>query len=372
MISQKGLIGLVAVTTVVIVGAFIATQNQQRVAPRDQAIGSLFVPALAARINDVAQIKITTGDQTIPLERKTAGWVLTDKSDYPADLAKIRQLLIGLSQLTVVETKTNNPDNYEKLGTKDPAAGVTSSLVEVLASSGDSLTSVIVGNQAPARTGAGRNEYYMRKKGEAQNFLVEGNVVLGKSTADWIDKQLTNIDNKRIAEVAVAHNDGTRITVKKDKPDQTDFIAVEPKNHAGTKSQFALNNVGTTLAHLTIQDVAKAESMDLSKPDMDVTLKTFDGLVLTAQISKKDNKTYTKLQASFDASLSPPPADSSVPKEDGKQTDAATDPAAVQKEVADLTTRLSPWVFEIPSYQAENIGKRPVDLFEAAATPNKK
>lgn len=375
MISQKGLIGLITVTTVVLVGAFVATQNQQRIEPRDKAAGTAFVPTLAARINDVEQIKITAGEQTIPLERKATGWVLTNKDDYPADLTKIRQLLIGLSQLTVVESKTNNPDNYEKLGTKDPGAGVTSTLIEVLAKGGGSLVSVIVGNQAPARTGSGRNEYYMRKKGEAQNFLVEGNLVVGKSTADWIDKQLTNIDNKRIAEVTVAHNDGTRITVKKDRPDQTDFIAVEPKNHAGTKSQFALNNVGTTLAHLTIQDVAKAESMDLGKPDMDATLKTFDGLVITAQFAKKDNKTYTKLRVSHDASLSSPPADVSTPKDDGKQTNTnatPADPATVQKEAADLTTRLSPWLFEIPSYQAESLGKRPVDLFEPAAAPTKK
>lgn len=370
MISQKGLFGLVGVTGFVLIGAFIATQNQQRTTPTDDTIGQLLLPNLATRVNDISHIKLSTGEDGIDLEKKASGWVLTSRSDYPADVGKIRQLLIGLTQLSVVERKTSNPELFEKLGTTDPGPGRPSTLVEMGENTSNTLASLIIGNQSPSRAGAGRNEYYVRKKGENQNFLTEGNLFLGKSAGDWINKQLTTIDNKRVMEVSVTHSDGTRITVKKDKPDQTDFNVTEPKNHGSTKSQFAINSIGTTLAHLSIQDVEKSGVMDFSKPDLEVKLKTFDGLVLKSQIKKKEDKSYAVLSVVYETDKTPLPDASSNTNETQKAE--TVDPATVKKEVEELSKTFTAWAFEIPTFQIESLSKRPVDIFESISSKTEK
>ena len=45
-----------------------------------------------------------------------------EKGGYPADTGKVRKLLIGIAQSTMLEQKTSNAERYGELGVADPTA----------------------------------------------------------------------------------------------------------------------------------------------------------------------------------------------------------------------------------------------------------
>ena len=42
------------------------------------------------------------------------------RGDYPADVAKLRKLLLALGDAKIVEEKTSSPANYPIIGVEDP------------------------------------------------------------------------------------------------------------------------------------------------------------------------------------------------------------------------------------------------------------
>ena len=76
------------------------------------------VPGLKEHVNDVNGITVTgAGNKTLlTLRHDKDGWVIAEKSNYPIDIAKVREFLLKLSQATLLEQKTSNPKRYAELG----------------------------------------------------------------------------------------------------------------------------------------------------------------------------------------------------------------------------------------------------------------
>ena len=127
--SPKKLAILVVVAVVALIAAwYINTANAPQTGVSAQAQPVL--PELHEHVNDVNAITLTgAGDKVLAtLKRGTDGWSIAEKSNYPADLAKIRAFLIKLDQATLTEAKTSNPKLYGELGV-DETDGPHRSLV---------------------------------------------------------------------------------------------------------------------------------------------------------------------------------------------------------------------------------------------------
>src|SRR5262249_15416559 len=120
--------------------------------------------------------------------------------------------------------------------------------------------------------------------------------------------------------------------------------------------------------------------------------KTFDGMTVLVRTKDADGKTYARFEASFEAppaaettqsdagkaadgTASAPDAEKAAEaktadaKPDAKTAAAKHPPEEVKKEVDELTARLSPWAFVIPTYNRTTFAKQMSDMVKDKTPP---
>ncbi len=108
--------------------------TQRNTTPQVQ--GAALLPSLAGEMNAVTAVTIRKGGSSSSLTvHKTADqWTVAERNDYPADVAKLRKVLMALSDAKIVEEKTSDPARYPVIGVEDPAQpGATGTEITVLA-----------------------------------------------------------------------------------------------------------------------------------------------------------------------------------------------------------------------------------------------
>lgn len=394
MINAKTLMVLGGLALLAVGAAvFVETRDANRSAVLEQQ-GQRLLPDLAKRLNDVAEVQVRSGEQTVTLTRRDNRWLIAERSNFPADPGKVRALLLGIANLTIVEPKTNNAELLSQLGLEDPtAAGAQSMLVTLKDGQGNALAAVVFGKDRPGKGSLDRTERYARRADSDQAWLVEGRVTLDKRAPDWMSKVLTNLDNQRIKQVKIEHADGAEVLrLTKESSNTGDFQIVEPKTDKPVKAPFELNGVANTFAKLTFDDVKPIAEVDFAKAPLYVaTLETFDGLTLTLRTARVGEQTFGRLQAQSTAPTPAPtesaqdqqsagekpdevppsattPAEATqAPSQTQDNTKAQPSPVDTAKEAADLNARFADWAFQLPLYQVEGIGKRLKDLLEEPA-----
>jgi hypothetical protein len=183
--------------------------------------GRLLLPDFAPLANDIREVRITGADDGsgVTLEREDDGWVVVERSEYPADMGKLRPLVVALSEAGIVEEKTSNPEYYDRLGLGDPESGGNGTRVKV---SGEGVESTVIFGT----TAQGENRY-ARLADEPASFLVNVNPELPQSPDDWLDPQILDIAADSVRLVTIEHPDGERIELARpDDATTADFIVV--------------------------------------------------------------------------------------------------------------------------------------------------
>lgn len=362
--SGKSL-GILGVLTLVVVG--IAVALSMRHPPPIQGVDQPLFPNLVNNINQVDHITIQGTDGTVNIVHNDNQWRVKEKDGYPAAVDRIRQLLLGMAGLTRIEPKTRSPDLYSKIGVRDVAKkGSKAKLVEIKNAGDTTTAALLVGNQMPDKADPTQKEYFVRKPGDAQSWLVSGNLLVETAPKQWLDSKLLDIDQKRIHKVIIRREDGKEITVYKNDPAATDFQIAGMPHNAKVKSTFTVNSLATTMGRLSVDDVFRPADLKLAgKPLFVATMETFDGLRLRlkALSDKTDrNPQYVELSAEYDAGL----AESNAPKAKPDKKSAAAKPLDVEKEARDLNEKFKPWIYKLPPYQIANLNKKEDDLISIA------
>ena len=395
--NVKTLSILAGLTVLMIVAAVFLGQERHSTFPQS---GELLFPALMGKINDINEIVLESNLDKITLAHSESGWGVKEKGGYPADLEKVKRTLIGMAELRIREPKTKNPELYEKLGLQDHDADEsTSTLMTLNSNGGIESTSLVIGQQRPDKSAPSLSEIFVRKPEDPQTWLVVGKLQLENILTEWLDKEIVDIEGTRIQRVKVTHSAGEVLTIQKTKPDDLDFqIADMPKGYK-ISSPFNVNNVASSLAKLTLEDVKKEEEgVFENNSGIYALLETFDGLQLHVQTAKDGETMHAKVSVAFDPSIiykveeavqSPEEEGkkeeskkSSDKKEDTSKTEAtkkqegddeekkASEPPQpkiksseeVQKEVAAINKRLHGWVFEIAKFKVDNFSKKKKEL----------
>ena len=291
---------LLATSLVVIAGAmYLSSLRHLDRDPRGQP----FLVDLPAQLDSIADIRLHKGGvaPVISLHRTEPGhWTIAERDNYPADVSKVRRLLLALSDAKVIEEKTSNPANYASLGVEDarsPAAGG----VEVTLQSAAKSLSVIVG-----RMGGGGS--FVRRGGEAKSFVVEPAVSVDTGVRDWIDTRLLDIPLEKIQSIRLKPAEGagyllSRAPVDPKNPAVTPFKldSVPPGREANEASILAPSP--TTFSAVPADDVAAATRLDFAKPSLlDITMIN-GGTYTLAGVAVAD-KHWITVAASKDDALS--------------------------------------------------------------------
>jgi hypothetical protein len=247
-------------------------------------------------------------------------------------------------------------------------------------------------NLIVGKSGTSLDTQYVRKAGEKQSWLVDGDFDTTSEPQDWLRKTLFEISADRIQSATIQAKGAKPYTAAKSAKADADFsVASLPKGKKLT-SPSAANTLASALTGVALSDVQPAAEFEGS-PDVTATYQTFDGLVLEIKGWSKDDKRYLAGQARFDGALADrfkvasefaeskeadaqetaEAATANTDKANQLGTDKtdttakpnAAAPAAapnVAEEAKSLNDKLSGWVFEIPEYKYNTIFKPLDDL----------
>lgn len=380
MMNKKTLVRLGAVCVVALVAAFAIDHSRQPVSEYTAKAGPL-VEKLGEQINNVTAVIISTPGQksAVALKRAEKGWQVADKGGYPADVGKLREYLLRVSDSNLIEQKTASRERYADLGVSDLGEAGAKGIevrIEGLSTPIDFIAGVF--NIKSSGT-------YVRRSNEAQSWLATGNLIPDRNAVDWLQKDLANISSERIASVSITSPDGKVLRVYKNAPTDAQYqIADVPKGREPV-SEFAANGLASTLADLRIDDVAPVSEMPPAENATKVRYMTFEGINVDAAVWKEGEKHYVAFNASLDTDVAKKhvqaaheksaelsAADASKPKAaeseagaDDEAAAAASEPAKeapqsvsdLESEVATLNAAFTGWSFVLPAHKIGSMTK---------------
>lgn len=368
MLGRKTILVLAAVTVVVALAAIFSKQDSSAIPGQ----GEPLFPELMAQINDARQVSGVSSDGSFTIKRRDDGWVVKEKSDYPADADKVHRLLLGTAQLTRIEPKTRKPELYAQLGVEDVDADGSESLKFTLKNAGgDALADFILGTRRPATGNPNLSEYFVRVPGNPQTWLVEGKLPDDKNPINWVDREILELDSKRVRAVRVTHANGDKIIVRRPDPSADDFELVGLPKGAQIKDVYAVNGIGNGLTNLSLDDVKSASAIrqDKKKAAMSVEITTFDGLRVTMHTRKNGKENLAWFSAAFDPALvyedtKPAKTETGSEAQDADEQTGLKAADAVKQEAETLNTRWQGWVYVVPQYRVDSVAKKKSDLIK--------
>jgi hypothetical protein len=334
----RSLILLASATAALAVIAIAVLASGDRGVSR-AAPGQSAFPALTARLGDVVSVTVSRNGTTMTLIRDGDNWLVAEKGNYPANVAKISQIVRAMADLTLVEPKTQNPDLYPRLEVEDPGNG-KSALVAVKDKSGGDLAQAIVGKRRYDRLGAGNDGVYLRKPGEAQSWLARGTLDPSGDVASWLDRQIIDISEKKIAKVILTQADGTKLVISRSAPD-AHFAVEDAPADTKFKSESTISGPAGALETLDLDDVKPAS--ELPVPDKDVvtaSFTTFEGLTIDVRLMDRDKTNWVAI--------------------------SATGSGSTEADAKKIAEKVSHWTYAIPAYKANLLKTKLADLVEPA------
>lgn len=414
---QKRLLSLLLITVAVLGIGLILTQRQQPIVEGVAESGPL-VPGLGNELNEIKGIRISgAGDLVIAdLARQESGWVVSSRHDYPADFDKVREYLIKLSEAKLREAKTSKPENYSRLGVED-LAGTDAKGLGVELTGQKNPVKLIIG----IASGGASSGTFVRRADEAVSYLVSGDVIPDKEGSSWLSKAVLDLPSTEVFKVAITAPDKSILAIQKADATAFDFDVLNLPKGRQLSSESAANAIAGALASVTLEDVMPAaQSTAEASGNWDAKYLAYDGFAVNARVWDHDGRTWASFVASVDeirldawiagektkadaarataeaqvaakpdsapakpdtdqaAATKPdqPPADAVadasttvadvpvIPPEFNVENAKAEKQAELDKRVAELNAKTSPWVYAIPSWKAINFKKKLDDLLQ--------
>jgi hypothetical protein len=313
--------------------------SSRRHLDRDLTAGELVLPGLEQSLNNITAVNLRKGDGThSSLNKGAKGWLVGER-DWPADLTKVRKLLLDLGALNIVEEKTRLPANYPQLGVEDAtSAKAAGTLVELVAPG--HTTAIIIGKPSGAKSG------FVRVAGTPQSLLAAPLISVDADPKSWLDKDLIDLGTARVRAVEEKPAEGAAFSLTRDKAEQPSFtVSPIPKGRALLGPAVA-DGIAGALGGLTLDDVRKAQDVPQSQVSH-VVYRTFEGLEV--EVAGRKDTAHSLIAVSAHAG--------------GKETEA---------EAARINARCQGREFEIPDYKYTAIFTPLEDLLSKPPVPAKK
>ena len=336
------LVLLFLVTIVVIIVAWIAAGSR---APQSNLEKTVLFPDLGKQINTVTKITISGNGNRVELVQEEGKWVLASTWNYPAIVNKVRAAVINISEMKILDKKTDNPELYNRLGVEDPEQPGAASLAITLYDGNDNpLADLIVGQER--LSSSNRPGLYVRKPEESAALLVEGHLDISANELDWINRSLFDISANRIRSIDIILPDGESSGIFKETREEPDFRSTDREAGSESAAKIIINRLATGFEEMRADGIVSAGHFEFPENSIKTIARTFDGLQIEARLAEVDDQTYGQF------TVTPDPEYSS----DANYNQPATNQEgelSVEAEVAELSGRLSGWVYLIPDFKYE-------------------
>lgn len=220
--------------------------------------GRLAFEGLTGRLAGAARIEVTGQGGKLVLLREGEGWVLPDRGNYPVRAEKARELLVGLTELRLVEARTADAALLDRLGVDNPLRpGSTALLLRVLDARGTALVELVVGRRRVRTQGNLPESVYVRRPEEAQAWLAEGRLALDPDPQAWLDRDVVNIAADRVRRVTVERV-GAQPLVLGRRPGQEGRLQVLDPPDPPSADTVTLDEVARAFEFLSFLEVRPA------------------------------------------------------------------------------------------------------------------
>jgi hypothetical protein len=354
---KRNFLYLLVLTTLALLALLVFSPDEGT--SKKLTVNTLFLSSIADQVNDVNRVEIiSAGRQEVATLLKTVdGWQFEQMGGYRADWPKIQKLLAALATAKVIETKTDKPEYYARLGVED-IAGKDAGSVLVKLSVDAQTTGILIGKRAQGRQGQ-----YVRLQNEAASVLVDRELDVSITPLDWAESGIVDINASEVAEVEVIHPTGEDLLVTRVSADQTDFDLVDLPPDREIKSSWAVNSLASVLSMLNMESVLPGDALDW-KSAVKIRLLMFSGVEIMADTVEVGDQYLLRIQASYPAAnvLKSEAEDSNISIEQQEIDKRAADDVA--KTVMDINQKTHGWAFVIAKHKYDAMVKKPEDLLK--------
>jgi hypothetical protein len=287
-------------TAVVAAAAAILLGPRGPDAPAETSSAPLMFQNLAGRLAGAARIEVRQGGKSVAVAKRDAeAWVLPDMQDYPVRPEKVRELLVGLTELRLTERRTNDAAMLDRLGLEDPAAAnSTAAMLRVLDSKGDPIAELVVGRRRMRTQGGVPESVYVRRPAETQAWLAEGRLPLDADPQLWIDRDIANIARERVLKVeATRLGEPALVLTRGEGPDGV--LTVTAPAQTPPLEEGSVDEVGRAFEFLTLTEVRKEAAVP-GQPLGETRFTLTDNLAITVSGYQDGETTWVRFAAAGD------------------------------------------------------------------------
>ena len=360
---------LLVLTAVTATAAIIILVNES-VRSSDSVAGTMLYPGLLERVNDIDFVEVSTViDGTVSARREDGVWVVVQRHGYPAHFETVSRMLYDLARLELIEPRTSKPALYPKIRVEDLDGSAAESIRIVAKAGSETVADLLVGFARPEELGGG---VFLRRSGEAQSWLARGGFQPVQILTRFLERNIANVEQRRLHRTRLTHADGETVTVSKAGPEETVWTLEEepPKGHQA-KAAHELSPLTSWLDFLIFDDVRPAAEVDFSEPLVAGRFETFDGLVVEVLMVAQDGDHWVALAASPgtpDSRVEPLLAarkTMEAEKLEGSLQMALKTPEEVADEIETINATAGGWAYRVTDYKTDKFRTRLAQVTEA-------
>lgn len=365
--NRKQFIILLVLVAVVGAAGLLIRQKNSESWHGAAAIGEKLLPNLP--VNDVAQVVIKSGADSVTLARENNLWRVHERHDYPANFSQISELILKLADLKAAQNQEVGPSQMGRFELLPPGPGQgTGTSVDLKDQNGKSLGLLLLGKKhmkkpaggGPQMGGMGDDgwpdgRYVMVGTGATGAALVSDALDTVQAKPDqWLNKDFLTVEKPR--SISVLFPVATNSWKLTRSSETNDWQLADAKSGEKLDSS-KLSSVTSPLGSASFNDVAPLASANTASNTV-LTVETFDGFTYTARIAPKQDDNFP---VTFSLTANLPAAD---PKAD-------KDAQARAKTLADRLAKESAytnWVYQMPTFSLDEVLKTRDQLLEPPPT----
>lgn len=241
-------------------------------------------------LNKINGLIVEANGEKFTIVNENQNWLVLEKFSYPVSGLKIKEIIFGLANLKIIESKTAKSQNFAEINLEDLETNKNTTQVTLLDANHQKIVSVYLGKREfiASPNANYQNHIFVRRPEEHQTWLVSGSLPESFAFKDLVKQPLLNIHAENISELKLikAKDPKNFIYIKRSLTKGDLNLLDIPKNYK-LKDQYVLDNIVSQFGYLNYEDVIKNQSAAIKVLEIQLTLKDLDKLELESKSNDK-------------------------------------------------------------------------------------
>jgi uncharacterized protein DUF4340 len=321
-------------------------------------------------VNDVTKVRVQAGKENLSLQTSGDGWQVAERYGYPADFAKIRELLRSIWELKYVRALEVGPSQFGRLQLLPPGQGDQSGTEIDLLSNGDKKVATLILGKKPSssESAPGSGRFALNPEKKEQVYLIDETFpsLDPLNPSSWLNKQF--IDTQKVRSV-VRGNVGNAVGWKVSRKDE--HADWELQDAAANESLEKENANPLSSLSISLQDV-RPENTPVSETGLQqplvVELETFEGFRYRLEIggAGPEQTHFLGVKVSANLTETRTPQANETPEEKTKKDAEFNQHLDEWKIRLASEQKLEHWVFLVSDWSLDPLLKARTDFVKKA------